>query len=321
MAREIRGVSPSGTLYVRLLNAAGLWWTGATFEAYTAADYASYAVAMTQQGASAVYTADMPAGFAAGAYDYFVHHQLGGSAAEADPVIGSGSINWDGSEVVVPPVDDGAGMTGSDWHDYVLRGGFKRTDKDAELFEATTDAVQILRRRFAFSEAQVDKLSTDTITVPGDFKLALEADMGLLLGVVLEDGPNATPLIKVSKARYDQMYPDVNVTADRGYPIHYCVYAEQIYVGPVPDRPSFNYRLSYSKSAGAVTVATVGVPFTALYRDVLRSLTLSILYGSLEEYDKAGYYNGVFETSLQPVIRRERKNAGEAIFMTRLMDC
>jgi len=62
MANELRGVAPSGNaLYARLINPAGQWWTGAIFEAYAAPDYASYAVALTEQGASGLYVADMQA--------------------------------------------------------------------------------------------------------------------------------------------------------------------------------------------------------------------------------------------------------------------
>lgn len=100
--REIRGAG-TGTLYARIINPAGLWWNGATFEAYNAANWATYAIAMTQDGASGLYFATMPALITtAGSYDYFVYQQGGASPAESDLLVTTGKVEWTGSAVVVP---------------------------------------------------------------------------------------------------------------------------------------------------------------------------------------------------------------------------
>jgi hypothetical protein len=253
-----------------------------------------------------------------GTYEYFVHRQIGGSAAEGDPVINTGKIDWTGSTSA--SAASGA-MSGSAFRDYVLRLGFKRTDKDTELYEAVTDAIQIMRRRFMFDEAEVDSNSTDSISVLGDFKLTQELDMGLLLNITLQDGTDATVLEKISKAKYDELYPDVNVTADRGYPEHFCIYAGRIYLGPIPNSVAYTYRLGYSKRAGTIIVSTTGVPFTDLYRDVLADLTLSRLYDMLEDYDKAAAYLNKFEIGFASAVRRERANAGLGTFNQVYRDC
>lgn len=319
MAREIRGVSASGTLYARIMSAAGLWWNGTAFEAYSAANYSTYDLAMTEQGASGVYVADFPATIlSTGTYEYFVHRQAGASPAEGDPVINTGKVDWTGST----SASSAAGaMTGSAFRDYVLRLGFKRTDKDTELYEAATDAIQEMRRRFNFDEAEAEATSTDTIAVLGDFKITQESDLGLLLGVVLEDGTDAIPLVKLPKAQFDERYPDINVTADRGYPLHYCVYAGSIYIGPIPDKVAYSYRLTYSKRAGTIISSTTGVPFTDIYRDVLANLVLSKLYDGLEEYDKANAYFQKFEMGFAAAVRRERINSGVGTFVQRYQDC
>lgn len=320
MAREIRGVAPSGsTLYARILNRAGLWWNGAAFVAYVAADYGNYDVAMAEQGASGVYVADFPAAImTGGTYECYVH-QAGGAPAEGDLIVNTAKVDWTGTAAVVAAA---GAMSGSDFRDYIVSDkGFVRTDKDQQIYAAVTDAIQKLRRRFAFDEAETEAETTDQIAVLGDFKLAIESDLGLLLGVVLEDGQNALPLLKVPKYRYDALYPDANVTTGRGYPQHYCVYAGQIYIGPVPDLVSYNYRLSYSKRAGAVTAATAGVPFTDLYRDVLADLVLALLYDGLEEYDKADRHRAAFEAGYIEITRRERANAGLGTFTVTGADC
>src|SRR5688572_2872061 len=131
MAREIRGVSASGTLYARIINSSGLWWNGSTFEAYAAANYGNYDIAMTEQGNSGVYVADFPSAITTGGtYEYFVHRQSGGSPAEGDPVINTGKVDWSGSAVIAA---SSSSMLASDYKNYLLRKGIKRTDKDAEI--------------------------------------------------------------------------------------------------------------------------------------------------------------------------------------------
>lgn len=313
MARELRGVGTSGgTQYARILSPAGLWWNGTTFEAYSAGNYATYDVALTEQGSSGLFVGDFPAGITtSGTYEYYVYTQAGGAPAEGDAIAGTGSVDWSGTASVAASTGS---MSGSDFYDYLLRLGFKRTDKATEVYEAITDAIQIMRRRFSFDEAKTEKTSTDTITTLGDFKVSIESDLGLLRGVVLEDGTTAVPLIQRTKEQYDDLYPDANVTADRGYPKHYCVFAGSVYIGPIPDAVTYAYRLSYSMRAGTVTSSTTGVPFTNVYRDILANLTLSRLWAALEEYDKAGYHESEYEREMDEALSRERKNSGEGCF-------
>lgn len=318
MANELRGVASTGTVYARIINKAGLWWNGSAFESYAAANYSTYDIAMSEQGDSGVYVADFPTAITTGGtYEYYVHRQAGASPAEADQVVTTGKIDWTGSASVSASA---SAMTGSDYYAYILRKGFKRTDKSTEVYEAITDAIQELRMRFSFDEAGADQTTTDTITVLGDYKLTNETDMGLINGVTVQDGTAATRLLKISKARYDELYPDAAVTTARGYPSHYCVYAGQIYIGPIPDQVSYTYRLSYSKRAGAVTSSTAAVPFTDIYRTLLTDLVLAYLYDALDEDQKSDRYRAKFEGGMIIAERRERHNAGSGSFNMNCQD-
>lgn len=319
MANEIRGVAPSGsTLYARIMNSSGNLWNGSSFEAYNASHYGNYDLAMTEQGASGVFVASFPSGISSsGTYEYFVHLQSGGSPAEGDLVTNTGKVDWTGSSVVAASTGS---MTGAQFYAYLLRKGFKRTDKSTEAYEAITDAIQEMRMRFQFDEAEADVTTTDTISVLGDFKLNNESDMGMLSGVIVQDGQSASPLLKISKERYDELYPDQAVTTGRGYPSHYCVYAGQIYIGPIPDQTSYTYRLSYSKRAGTIEATTTGVPFTDLYRDMLAQLSLSYLWDALDEGDKADRCRQKFEGLFDLAQRRERVNAGIGTFNMNCQD-
>ena len=310
MAREIRGVSSTGTLYARILNSAGLWWNGSSFEAYATASYSTYDVAMTEQGNSGVYVADFPSGITtSGTYECYVHRQLGASPAEADPVVNTCKVDWSGTASI--SAASGA-MTGSEFYEYMLRAGFKRTDKATEAYEAITDAIQIMRRRFGFSEAETDTGTTDSISTLGDYKLTLESDFGLLISVLLLNGTSyGKPLTKLSKAEFDELYPSSSLGTYKGYPDHFCIYAEQIYLGPVPDSVSYTYRVNYSKRAGTVTSSTSGVPFTNVYRDVLCDLVQALLYKGLQEYEAATFYKQAFEDEFFLATRKERINQGQ----------
>jgi hypothetical protein len=311
VANEIRGVAPSGSApKVRIANKAGLWWNGSTFEAYASADYPTYLVALTEQGASGVFMADFPSGITTpGTYEYYVH--LDGT--EGAQVVSTGKVDWTGSSAAAGAAGS---MSGSDFRDYVVSSrGFKRDDKDSELYDAITDAIQIMRRRCGFDEAEVEASSTDTIDTLGQWQLDVESDLGLLLGVVVEDGNTAQPLTRLSKDEFDRRYPYNRVDSSaRSFPVSYCVYAGQIQLGPIPNKTSYVYRLAYSKRAGVVTSSTASVPFTNLYRDILADLVMSRLYVMLEEYDKAAGFKQSFEAEFDLAVRRERINSAQTTF-------
>lgn len=319
MSAELRAATSSGkTLYAHVLNASAYRWNGSAFEAYSAGNYSAYDIALTEQGSSGVYVGDFPSAItSSGTFDYFVFNQAGGSPAEGDKIVNAGRVDWTGSSSASASTGS---MTASAWRTYLLGLGFKRTDKDTELYEATTDAIQEMRRRFMFDEAEAESTTTDTISTLGDFKLTLESDFGMLLGIILEDGDTGTALEQVTKAQFDQMYPSVNVESDRGYPRHFCVYNGQIYIGPIPDSTGYSYRISYSKRGGTISSTTTSVPFTSLYRDVLANLTLSRLWRVMDEYERAEYYEGKFEKGFSDAMRRERFNSGEHFFQVRPLD-
>lgn len=95
MAGEIQAQHVTGAaLYAVLLDSAGGVWNGAAFDASpTAAEWASYDIAMTEGAGSGYYRADLPGGLAEGRYSYRVHKQLGGAPAATDPVVWTGEID------------------------------------------------------------------------------------------------------------------------------------------------------------------------------------------------------------------------------------
>ena len=320
MAKEFNVPTLTGqTVYVLLKKPDGTFAdiTNETFEVYDTASRGDYDIALTELGtASGIYQGDFPTWItSSGTYEFFAYLQAGGSPAETDTLLATGEVDWTGSASVSSTT---GAMTASDWRTYLLgTKGFKRTDKDTEIYASTTDAIQIMRRRFKFDEAKTETTTTDTISTLGDFKLTIESDQGMVIGVVLEDDDTGTPLIQVPKWKFDELYPSVNVETDRGYPRNFCIYAGSIYLGPIPDDTDYSYRISYSRRAGTITSSTSGVPFTNLYRDILADLTLSILYRGLGEMEMADYLEARFEREFPNATRQERINSGEHFFVSR----
>lgn len=110
MAGEIKATGPGTgrTVYATILGSGQAIWstsggTGA-FSAFNSGLWPSYAVTMTEQGASNVYVGDMPAACPAGVFDVVARQQVGGTAAQTDPSVATGSVEWNGSKVL--PLSD-----------------------------------------------------------------------------------------------------------------------------------------------------------------------------------------------------------------------
>ena len=112
-------------------------------------------------------------------------------------------------------------------------------------------------------------------------------------------------LNKISKQEYDERHPYRLLTAssaqNRGTPIDVCVYAKQLYLGPVPDSTDYRYNINYTTEAYTeVAVGTDPVPFTDKYRNIVRAGILA------ELYDGLGVLDGkwVLETGLYSRVRK-----------------
>ena len=101
MASELQTDFLSGqTVYFQVRNSVGKIWNGSSFVTYVTANVNLYAIAATEQGtASGYYAANMPA-VIAGVYNIVAKQQAGGSPAETDFTVGTGIVEWDGSNVL-----------------------------------------------------------------------------------------------------------------------------------------------------------------------------------------------------------------------------
>ena len=313
MSGELKAVSiPGSIVYARILSGERIW-NGTILDNYSASNYGTYAVSIAEQGGSGVFVGNFPPLITtAGAYDIFYHLQEGAAPAEGDRIVSTGSISWSGS-AVVSPVDlaIAGAMAGSDFRDYVVRI-FKRDDKDTELYEAASDMIGEIRRVLRLEENETEATITDTISVLGDYRMDLPADFGRLISdIVVQDGQQSWTLVKLSKARFDDLYTGKGTNeVPPDYPKHYCVFDEQIFVGPVPKSLSYNYTISYTTGGQpTITAATLSVPFTDKgRRKILRDGVLSELYRGLENFEFSKTYREAFILGLSQEDDRQTHN-------------
>jgi hypothetical protein len=81
-------------------------------------------------------------------------------------------------------------------------------------------------------------------------------------------------------------------------PIHFCIYGNQLMVGPVPDKTTYRYHLNYTAEDTTVVASdTDPVPFMTNYkeRNVVRDGVLMELYDGLNQFEESNYYRALYE--------------------------
>lgn len=208
-------------------------------------------------------------------------------------------------------------MTGSEFHDYVVRT-FKRTDKTTEIYDAITDTIFDMCERMDFEDTKIEAYTTGGITILGDYKIDLPSDFGRLIGDVRwSDQDNSWTLTKLSKQEFNEKYGDTDGDEPiDGEPTHYCVFGNQILLGPIPDKTTYEYQIDYSTfPSDEITSISTEVIFTDKARECVKFGTLSCLYESMEEWDLAAKYKGKFEEKIGQFVAREKENTRAAFAM------
>lgn len=207
-------------------------------------------------------------------------------------------------------------MSGAETATYIKRI-FKRTDKDTELYEALTDVIMDMKLRFNFDRFKVEAYS-GSIAVAGDYKLEVPSDLGHIIGDVrCLDSTSSTVLVKVSKPRFDELYPNPNATGvATAKPTHWCLFGEQLLFGPVPEDTSYEYEFSYTtEEAETIVSGTAAVPFSDRYRECLRAGVLARLFAGLDDDVKAQKWLAFYENDLSKIVNSERSNSGAPAFV------
>ena len=205
-------------------------------------------------------------------------------------------------------------MTGTEFLAYVKKK-FLRTDKDSEIYEATTDIIADMRLQFN-SEDYKEEAYIVGIDTLGEYRIAVPSDFGHLIGditLVDPDSNSNRELNKISKSEYDLKYGDRLYSAVAnvytGEPYDYCIYGKQIFVGPVPDKVTYKYQMNYTtEDYIEVTAATDPVPFSNKYRDILRNGVMFQMHDLLENYSEADRYGQYYSNGLGKIVNSDETN-------------
>jgi len=208
-------------------------------------------------------------------------------------------------------------MLGSTFYTYVLKK-FIRTDKETEAYQAMTDIISDMRIQFN-AEPFKEEAYIVGITTLGEYRIAIPSDFGHLIGDITLIDPDSNArreLKKLDKQEYDRKYADrlFDTFGDTysGEPIDYCLYGEQFFLGPVPDKITYKYQINYStEDSTEITSATTNVPFTDKHRNIVRSGVLAELHELLENYQEAGYWKAIYQNGLDKVIANDNDNIAD----------
>ena len=207
-------------------------------------------------------------------------------------------------------------MTAVNFYDYLLRT-FKRTDKATEVYEAITDTIMDMKIQFEWETFKEEAYST-SIAVLGDYKLVLPTDFGHLIGdvkILETDDCDSYPLNKLSKPLFDTKYPNPNSTVNqRAKPVDYCIFGDQIFIGPIPDKITYTYEFSYTtEEATQFDNTSTAIPFTGRYRECVKAGVLYRLYALLEQDDEAMKWKSIHNDHLVKAIENEKNNTRTTI--------
>jgi len=203
-------------------------------------------------------------------------------------------------------------MTGQEFRDYVVRT-FIRTDKDTEIYEATTDVVQMLMTSYPFDDFKTIKAdasiaSGNSFTLESDF-LRFDSPMMCL------DTDAGWELEQLTADDYERRFGLYNaVSTETGVPQAFCVVNGTVYVGPRPDVATYAYRYIYEYYQSAAIVAgTTTVPFTTINRKMLKHYVLGALYDELENQELANKHNAIGLAILTKMVDIDLRNTQGAI--------
>lgn len=206
-------------------------------------------------------------------------------------------------------------MTGAEMLAYV-KSTFKRTDKDSEIYQAMLDTIMDMRLRFHSEDFKYESYAS--IANIGDYKMTLPDDFAHLIGEIsiedTETDESYGTLHKISKSRYDELYPFRTTTNNRftGVPIHFCLYGRELFVGPCVDKETYRFQVNYTtEDATEITASTVDVAFSRRHRKTLRYGIMKELYLGLENYQEADIWSNLYEADLIKIIRNDISNISD----------
>lgn len=159
---EIDGLPTGWTVYTQIQNAAGQFWNGTAYVAYSVGDWASYATATPETGSTGTYVCQFPLTSPAGFYAWTMFRQYAGSPSadnDAEVSVTSDDTYWNGDEfsTAAPANPSPVDLITSAYAEQVLAaGGITLTGSQSAILAtlitaASREIIRYCSRQFALT--------------------------------------------------------------------------------------------------------------------------------------------------------------------------
>lgn len=187
-------------------------------------------------------------------------------------------------------------MNGEEFYQYILNA-LKRTDKEAEVFEALKDTINDMIMNLPFEEFKNEQI-TKGIEKQGEYCFGLPVNFsGFITNVTIADESKSSfaPLKKISKQEWDELIPNPQDNNITGVPSHYCVFGNRLFIYPVPDKITYDYTVCCGTYlTDTLTRQSEYIPLSDQYRETLKYGVLFRVLADLQDFETAVNYQGLY---------------------------
>lgn len=236
MANEIdyRHTATGDTLYM-VRKAGGEVWDGSDLVTMVVADWADYAIALTETPASSYRYLGSMTGLPRGTYDVEIYQQAGATAAITDTLLATGSVLWTGYAAVSSA---SVVATNSSYLTLVNKVLKRITQPEITSIATATGQAKIISE--LINEAQNELWTEannwyslystrDIATVAGTSTYALASDWGRTIDLV--DVTNDRPLTEDNLRAFNFADPNEDFT---GTPLSFAIQGSNYIIYPIP---------------------------------------------------------------------------------------
>lgn len=165
-------------LYALIADKTAQMWNVSAFETIAAANWAAYDIALTEQGATGIYSADFPSAIPAGVYNLSIRTRSGATPATTDPAARTLTVYWDGSNLTLDPAFNNVATVEKIFFDYAVTGQtlYALVSQSGKIYDGTATLATIAAANWAAYDIPLTE-QDGTGVYAADFPTALAAGL------------------------------------------------------------------------------------------------------------------------------------------------